>query len=89
MGRVDSGVMYAAVDELDALIAEVAHIELTAALAQTAGGLAQAHGLRGYDSVHLAAVASVNDDDLVLVTGDSDLASAAASIGIAVSLTAG
>ena len=40
--------------------------------------------LRGYDSVHLAAALAVADDELVLVTGDTELATAAMSAGIAV-----
>ncbi len=52
-----------------------------------AGELAQAYSLRGYDAVHLAAASAVADSDVVLVTGDADLANAANSIGIAVSIT--
>jgi uncharacterized protein len=54
--------------------------------AHRGGELAQAHGLRGHDAVHLAAASAVADSDVVLVTGDSDLAKAANSIGIAVSI---
>jgi predicted nucleic acid-binding protein len=61
--------------------------KLTDTLAHRAGELAQAHGLRGYDAVHLAAASAVADSDVVLVTGDSNLANAANSIGIAVCIT--
>lgn len=87
MGRLDPRQLRAAVAELDSIVSEVDHIEVTAELAREAGELAEAHGLRGYDAVHLAAAAAVADGDLVLVTGDSDLASAAAMIGLAVSNT--
>lgn len=60
---------------------------MTAGLTQTAADLAETHGLRGYDAVHLAAAEAVADGDLVLVTGDADLAAAAIAIGIAVSNT--
>ena len=87
MGRLRPRQRVAAVVELETIITEVDHIEVTEALARLAGELAQAHGLRGYDAVHLAAASAVADSDVVLVTGDSDLANAANSIGIAVSIT--
>jgi len=87
MNRLTRRQLTAANSELDTVVTEVDHIELTADLARTAGELAQAHGLRGYDAVHLAAAQSVADDDLVLITGDIDLAAAAQSVGIAVSIT--
>jgi predicted nucleic acid-binding protein len=87
MGRVTRAQHAAAIAELDAIIAEVDHIELTADLATSAGELAHTHGLRGYDAVHLAAASTVADSDLIVVTGDADLAAAATSLGIAVALT--
>jgi uncharacterized protein len=86
MGRLSATQRVAAVVELETVITQVDHIEVTEALAHRAGGLAQAHGLRGYDAVHLAAASAVADSDVVLVTGGSDLAKAANSIGIAVSV---
>jgi uncharacterized protein len=87
MGRITRAQLTTAVVELDSIITEVDHIEITDELAHVAGGLAQEHGLRGYDAVHLAAAAAVADSDVVLVTGDSTLAVAASAIGIAVSAT--
>ncbi len=87
MGRLSAQQREAAIVELETIISEVDHIEVTEALAHRAGELAQAHGLRGYDAVHLAAASAVADSDVVLVTGDSDFANAANSIGIAVSIT--
>lgn len=84
MGRLARRQLRDAVAELDSIIDQVDHIELTAALAQDAGELAEAHGLRGYDAVHLAAAVAVHDGDLVLVTGDSSLAAAARSVGLSV-----
>jgi uncharacterized protein len=86
MGRLSAAQRVAAIVELETIITQVDHIEVTEALAHRAGELAQAHGLRGYDAVHLAAASAVADSDVVLVTGDSDLAKAANSIGIAVSI---
>lgn len=87
MGRVSGRQLSAAIVELESIVTEVDHIEVTEALAHRAGELAQFHGLRGYDAVQLAAALSVADPDVVSVTGDSDLANAAHSIGIAVSIT--
>jgi uncharacterized protein len=87
MGRLSGTQLAAAVVELDTIITEIDHIEVSETLARRAGELAQAHGLRGYDAVHLAAASAVADSDVVLVTGDSDLANAAHLIGIAVSTT--
>jgi uncharacterized protein len=61
-------------------------IELSPDLARSAGDLAQQHGLRGYDAVHLAAALTVADEDLVLVTGDVELGAAAQTAAIAVSV---
>lgn len=83
-GRITRAQLVSAVDELDSIMAEVDHIEVTATLATVAGGLAQEHGLRGDDAVHLAAVNAVADGDLVLVTGDADLAAAAIALGVPV-----
>jgi predicted nucleic acid-binding protein len=53
-------------------------------LVGAAGQLARDHALRGCDAVHLAAARSVADDDLVLGTGDRDLAAAALDLGLSV-----
>jgi uncharacterized protein len=87
MRRISSVEHAAAIVELDAITAEVDHIEVTAELATTAGQWAHVHGLRGYDAVHLAAASAVADADLILVTGDADLAAVATALGIAVALT--
>lgn len=87
IGRLNRLQLRAAVAELDSIITQVDHIEVSSSLTQEAGELAEAHGLRGYDAVHLAAAAAVHDGDVVLVTGDSALAAAARAIGLAVLVT--
>jgi len=82
MGRLTAADLVKAVDDLDSIATEINYIEITAPVAQSAGVLAQTHGLRGYDAVHLASAALANDDQLVMVTGDSKLRFAAQSIGI-------
>lgn len=46
-------------------------------LARAAGDLAEQHGLRGYDAVHLASAIAVEDPGLVMATWGGDLAAAA------------
>lgn len=87
MGRMTPNQLASAVTDLDSIIAEVDHVEITSDLAWAAGELAQSHGLRGYDAVHLAAARAVADSDLVLVTGDIDLAAAASALGVSVAAT--
>jgi uncharacterized protein len=87
MGRLPRAQLTRAVAELDSLIDEVDLIEITPELAHAAGELAQEHRLRGYDAVHLAAARSIADHDLVLVTGDNELAVAARALGITVAIT--
>jgi predicted nucleic acid-binding protein len=87
LGRVDASQVEAAVADLDALFDEFDVVELTPELARSAGELAQRHALRGYDAVHLAAAVAVHDDDVVVVTGDVDLAAAVRAAGMAAALT--
>ena len=87
MDRITSAQLTAAIDELEAIITEMDHIEVTAELAHTAGELAQRFGLHGYDAVHLAAASAAAHTELVLATGDSDLAEASRSVGISVART--
>ncbi len=80
MGRLTSADLAEAVEDLDSITRQIDYVEITAHLAKSAGVLAQTHGLRGYDAVHLASAALANDDELVMVTGDSKLGAAAQSI---------
>jgi predicted nucleic acid-binding protein len=52
-------------------------------LARRAGEYAEELGLRGYDAVHLATALDVGDDDVALVTWDTDLRRAAERMGLA------
>lgn len=89
MQRLSSTELNAAVADLNSLVAELDYLEVTAALALSAGELAEAHALRGYDAVHLASASVANDAELVLVTGDRRFGAAAQAIGISVALTTG
>jgi uncharacterized protein len=83
-GRIDTGTLRSAVRAIDGLYAELHVIGIDEALAQSAGELAELHGLRGYDAVHLAAAIAIEDDALVTVTWDRDLADAMVACGYAV-----
>jgi len=89
MQRLTATELRTAVEDLNSIIEEIDYLEVTASLAMSAGRLAEAHALRGYDAVHLASAAVVNDAELVLVTGDQHLGSAAQGVGISVALTSG
>ena len=89
MRRMTRGQHTAAIAELESIIGQVDQIEINAALARLAGDLADAHGLHGYDAVHLAAAATAADNELVVVTGDADLSRAATALGFSVALTTG
>ncbi len=89
MGRLTSAQMVAATAELDDLVEQIDFIEITENLARNAGRFAQQHNLRGYDAVHLAAGVTIAEDDVVFVTGDTDLAEAARAIGLATAVLSG
>jgi predicted nucleic acid-binding protein len=82
--RIDAKTLRNAVRAIDDLYAELDVIGVDGALTHFAGELAELHGLRGYDAVHLASAISVEDAGLVAVTWDSDLAAAAVACGYAV-----
>ena len=83
--RITSATLRRAVDRIDELCAELDVISLDPDLAHTAGDLAEAHGLRGYDAVHLATALSIDADSMLLATWDGDLARAALAAGCSVS----
>ncbi|CAN5469992.1 type II toxin-antitoxin system VapC family toxin [soil metagenome] len=84
LGRLTARQLRAAVAELDSKYEEFDLVEVDDMLARRAGHLAEAHNLRGYDAVHLAAADRVRDPDLVVVAGDGALLAAAATEGIAI-----
>lgn len=84
LGRLTARQLRAAVAELDSKYEEFDLVEVDDMLARRAGHLAEAHSLRGYDAVHLAAADRVRDPDLVVVAGDGALLAAAATEGIAI-----
>jgi predicted nucleic acid-binding protein len=83
-GRIDEKILRRAVRAIDSLCAEIRVIGIDDALAHFAGELAERHGLRGYDAIHLASAISIEDAGLLTATWDGDLAAAVVACGYAV-----
>jgi uncharacterized protein len=86
LGRLTGRQLRAASIELDSRYEQLDLVEIDDSLARHAGQLAEAHGLRGYDAVHLAAAHRVRDPDLVLVAGDKTLLTAATADGMSIAV---
>lgn len=84
-GRVDADTLRMAVDAVDALFTQLSIVGLDPDLAHSAGDLAEMHGLRGYDAVHLATALGVNAESLLVATWDRELARGAIESGCSVS----
>lgn len=89
LGRLSAHQFHRVDEQLDDLWAQFDVLEIGEELVRRAGDLAVAHGLRGYDAVHLAGAERVADADTVLASGDEALCAAAQSMGIAISPTSG
>lgn len=84
VGRLTARQLREAATEFDSRFEELDLLEIDDQLALRAGDLAEVHGLRGYDAVHLAAADRARDPDLVVVAGDRALLGAATSEGMAI-----
>jgi predicted nucleic acid-binding protein len=88
-GRLTARQLRSAVRGLEDHYEQLDLVELDETLAHDAGDLAEAHGLRGYDAVHLAAARRLDDADLVVATGDAALLTAAQRLGLNTATTSG
>jgi predicted nucleic acid-binding protein len=73
------------VRQLDRDWAHYARIELSVAVAQRAGELAEEHGLRGFDAIHLASalwLKTAQSAEVLFAAFDRKLAAAAAKSGL-------
>lgn len=86
--RLTAQQIRAAVRALDVVYEELDVIDIDDALIREAGELAEAHALRGYDAVHLAAAKRLADSDVVFVAGDAELLAVASSLGLAIASVA-
>lgn len=82
MGRISPDELREAVEGLGTLHRQLHQVEITADLAERAGQLAEELALKAYDAIQLAAATSLDIDDLVVITGDRQLASAAQTLGL-------
>ena len=83
-GRIGSDDLRDANREIDLIFDELELVGVDAPLVREAGDLAEGHGLRGYDAVHLASALSIDAPRLVVATWEVDLAGAASPKGLAV-----
>lgn len=86
-GRLSHPAARAAVGGLDRLYQQMDIVEASDSLVRRAGALAEAHALRGYEAVHLAAAETLVDEEIVVVAGTGPLCRAAHSLGLAVACT--
>ncbi|MDX1660086.1 MAG: type II toxin-antitoxin system VapC family toxin [Nitriliruptorales bacterium] len=86
-GRITGKQLPGLVADIDSLYAQLDPMDVDDVLVRRAGDLAQEHGLRAYDAVHLAAAGQLASPELVLVAGDGPLITAAIEIGLAVART--
>ena len=82
MHRLDAPSARAARYGIDDFLDEAELIGVTAELARRAGDLAEEHGLRAYDAVHLASAEEIGDAATVFVAADGQLLAAAAERGL-------
>lgn len=82
IGRITDADHIAGHRQMIELWAEFDVIELDEQLMIAASDAARRHGLRGYDAVHFAAAAALDDDDLVAGAGDRRLLDAWISQGV-------
>lgn len=80
-GRLSAAELASAHADLEGLLERIDLIQVDAPLARAAGALAERHGLRGYDAVHLATAVALDDPHVVVITWDRDLSAAARAAG--------
>ena len=88
VGRLTSRQLLAAKRELDGLLDQLDVVDIDDELVRSAAELAEAHALRAYDAVHLAAAARLAADDVVVVAGDRALLAGARTMGLAIATIA-
>ena len=87
-GRLTAKGHARAFEDFESLQSRLISIGVDDALARHAGEHAEEFGLRGYDAVHLATALGLGDEDVVMVTWDTDLRRAAEQVGLGVPASA-
>lgn len=80
--RLSEGKLLKAKRDLERLFREFDLLDVSSAIARSAGELAEQLELRGYDAVHLASAISLDREDLVLATWDRAVSRAGRSVGV-------
>ncbi|MFE3546051.1 type II toxin-antitoxin system VapC family toxin [Nocardia sp. NPDC059177] len=83
MGRLSSAEFAAAKRLRDDYWEQINVTEVDETLVRTASEFAEMYALRGYDAVHCAAAAQLEDSDLVAASGDRKLLTAWKELGVA------
>ena len=83
-GRIDPREVNGLTANLDRTWRQVVVVELTERVARMAGDIAERHGLRAGDAVHLASALVLEDREVTLATWDRRLATAASAAGVPV-----
>ncbi len=86
-GRADAETGFAARSALDTVVSSVGLVPPSRGVVWAAGGIAERHGLRGYDAIHLASALAVGPD-VTFVTADLRLGAAARNEGLALAVPA-
>jgi predicted nucleic acid-binding protein len=84
LDRLGADELAKAVADFEGLYRDLTTLGVDQELVARAGQCAEDLGLRGYDSVHLAAALELGDDEVVMVTFDEDLALASERVGLGV-----
>ncbi|MGW5451850.1 type II toxin-antitoxin system VapC family toxin [Nocardia sp. NPDC003979] len=82
MGRLDTSAFRTASRLRDELWQQLDVTEVDEKLVRTAAVFAERYAMRGYDAVHCAVAAQLDDPDLVAASGDGKLLAAWKSLGI-------
>ena len=83
LGRLEHQAHQEALEEFEAVYAELITVGIDERLAGRAGECAERLGLRGHDAVHLTTALELGDEEVVLVTWDRDFARAGEEVGLA------
>ena len=89
LGRIVRRNHSAALRLLDQMWVEFDVVEVDSVIVERAAELAYSEALPGYDAVHCASAEQVDDDDLVLASGDRALLAAGARLGMSTADTNG
>jgi predicted nucleic acid-binding protein len=81
-GRLTMSGLKDAKGALEDRFRDLHNVEVTPEVVRSAGDLAEAHSLRGYDAINLASALALETPGLILVTWDQDLARAGRRVGL-------